>query len=472
MQPRFNSISAYEDEISKHQEALKALNKQQFNLMLKNDVMGMDALDAPIKQAEKDIDNLKLEMYEVMGAYERGRKGNQLLEDDGKSYINGMLHAYGNIGDGLKTEKERKEEAERKGMLHVYGNMGDGLKAEQQHDAFFGYRPEDYEEPSDALFGKRPRDYEGETGGNNSGGGYRDFLREQRDKDEAINKTESVNSIWDLGYPTGPSPVEGPPPREEDMDKYNEDVEESLAAGETGLKKWWDRVADFAQTLLGGENDTESLPGPQPQAPPSEFVWEEKDDTEDAEKRKRDNESFEPALQELIEFSNKNQTDDISAYAKAVVDKIINNEKLDKAGFFQVDPTSIDSVYLISMEDADVELEVLSQAALPQYGGQGTEPQENLEKLKQLFWPPGGNEVTTVIGVIVDAIKEHYNPGQILQPGDVRITVTSPNPIGNQSDINIESYGIDYFFRGADLLYSKEKNTGVIAWGEKYKKYQ
>ncbi len=80
-------------------------------------------MDAPIKQAEADIDNLELEMYEVMGANEWGKKGNQLLEDDGKSYVNGMLHTYENIGDGLTAEQERKEEAARKGMLHAYGNM-------------------------------------------------------------------------------------------------------------------------------------------------------------------------------------------------------------------------------------------------------------------------------------------------------------------------------------------------------------
>ncbi len=39
-------------------------------------------MDVPIKQAEADIDNLKLEMYGVMGAYQRGKRGNQLLEDD------------------------------------------------------------------------------------------------------------------------------------------------------------------------------------------------------------------------------------------------------------------------------------------------------------------------------------------------------------------------------------------------------
>ncbi len=51
IQPRFTSISAYENEISKQQKAVDALHHQQFNRMLKNDVKSMNALDAPIKQA-------------------------------------------------------------------------------------------------------------------------------------------------------------------------------------------------------------------------------------------------------------------------------------------------------------------------------------------------------------------------------------------------------------------------------------
>ena len=46
--------------------------------MLQNDIPGMAALDEPIKQAEQDIDNLKIGMGEVMGANVHGPSGNQL----------------------------------------------------------------------------------------------------------------------------------------------------------------------------------------------------------------------------------------------------------------------------------------------------------------------------------------------------------------------------------------------------------
>ncbi len=45
------------------------MNKQQYHYMLQNDIPGMDALDEPIKRAEQDIDDLKMEMYGVMGAF-------------------------------------------------------------------------------------------------------------------------------------------------------------------------------------------------------------------------------------------------------------------------------------------------------------------------------------------------------------------------------------------------------------------
>ena len=74
IEPRFGSVTAYEDEIKKQQKAVDALHKQQFNLMLKNDVAGMAALDEPIKNAEAEIDDLKREMYSGMGAYEHGKR--------------------------------------------------------------------------------------------------------------------------------------------------------------------------------------------------------------------------------------------------------------------------------------------------------------------------------------------------------------------------------------------------------------
>lgn len=68
----------YEDEINKQQKAVDALHHQQFQLMLKNDVAGMAALDEPIKRAETDISNLKHELGEVISANVRGKRGNEL----------------------------------------------------------------------------------------------------------------------------------------------------------------------------------------------------------------------------------------------------------------------------------------------------------------------------------------------------------------------------------------------------------
>ena len=277
-----------------------------------------------------------------------------------------------------------------------------------------------------------------------------------------------LNYPWELGYPAGPSPLEGPPPREEDMDKYEENVEESTAVGKAELSKWMNNVLDF---FKGNKNESESLPGPQPQAPPSEFVWEESEEQPPKEEiDKSDLDSFKNALGGLVDFAMQNNTDDVSGYAKEVLDSITESGAMDKAGLFQTDPFSYGAVYVMPMDDAEVELEVLSQAALPQYGGEGTELQDYIDKVKQLFWPPFSNEITTVLGVIEGAIEDHYNPGQILQPGDTRLTVTSLKPIGNQEDTSESRYTIDYFFRGSELLYSKDKNTGEIMWGQKYNK--
>ena len=115
------------------------MNKQQYNYMLQNDISGMDALDEPIKRAEQDIDDLKMEMYGVMGAFVGSQWGSQqknnahatLPDASSDSYLRGMQHAYGNMGDGLAAEQVRKQAGKQKGMLHAYGNVGDGIVAEQ-----------------------------------------------------------------------------------------------------------------------------------------------------------------------------------------------------------------------------------------------------------------------------------------------------------------------------------------------------
>ena len=394
--PKLGSISAYQGAIKDGQKKLDDLNHQQYLLMLQNDIPGMAALDEPIKQAEQDIDNLKIGMGEVMGANVHGPSGNQLT-------------GSGWFGRVMGLEEQEEEE----------------LRAPSHGKPLFA-----------------------------------------RD-DAKAHVTGLEYPVWP-GYPTGPSPVEEPPKGEEDMEEYENDVEESLATGDEGLKKWLDQVSAF---ISGDKNDTESLPGPEPQAQPSAFIREEKEnDPKDDEKREEDYKAFGEALGGLADFSEKNNTDDISAYVKAAIEKIENGEEIDKAAFFQTNPYSYGSEYIIPMGDVDVELEVLSQVALPQYGGNGTELQEMIDKVIQLFWPPFGNEITTVLGVAEGAIEDYYNPGQILQPGDTRIRVTSSKPIANQANTGELSYMIDYFFRGAELLYSKDNNSGEIVWGDNYKK--
>ena len=122
------SIDVNNKEIDNKEKALAALNKRQFELMLNNDAAGMDALDKDIAEAEKRRDMLKTQLGQVMGADIRGQRGNQLTQTDSGSYIDGMLHAYGNIGDGVKAEQERKNEAAAyQGMLPAHGNIGDGV---------------------------------------------------------------------------------------------------------------------------------------------------------------------------------------------------------------------------------------------------------------------------------------------------------------------------------------------------------
>ena len=188
MEPRFYSVTAYEDEIKKQQEQLKAIHKQQFTSMLKNDGSTVDALEKQYKATEKEISDLKHELGEVMGANVHGKQGNQLLdgerwggyapeENEKHSPNRGSMSPTGNVAKtGLNMSSGKPQFVTNNTAAHVTG-------LDDEPDAFFGYRPEDYKEPSDALFGKRPKDYEDEKGVINSGGGYADFFKEQREEE-------------------------------------------------------------------------------------------------------------------------------------------------------------------------------------------------------------------------------------------------------------------------------------------------
>jgi len=128
-------------------------------------------MEKEYKATQQAIDSLKTGMDEVMGANVHGKSGNQLL------------------GNG------RPQFAANDTKAHLTG-------LDDKADSLFGKKPEDYKEPADSLFGKRPQDYEGKKGVTNSGGGYADFFRDQREKDETdgqhSNELEEVKNAVDV----------------------------------------------------------------------------------------------------------------------------------------------------------------------------------------------------------------------------------------------------------------------------------
>ena len=170
----------------------------------------MDALEKQYQATEKEISDLKHELGEVMGANVHGKQGNQLLDDEKwGGYAPEEEHRTPNMGGispagnavkpGLNMSSGKPQFSVSDTPAHVTG-LNNGA------DSFFGYRPEDYKEPSDALFGKRPEDYEDAKGVTNSGGGYADFFREQREKDEKI---KLVGQIGDISNVVGNVPYKG-----------------------------------------------------------------------------------------------------------------------------------------------------------------------------------------------------------------------------------------------------------------------
>ena len=161
------------------------LNHQQYLLMLKNDIPGMDALDEPIKKAEQDIDNLKIGLGEVMGANVHGPSGNQLtgsgwfgrvmdeLSPDGTAAKQADALRAPNMGEtpaigakpGLHITNGKPLFTANDAKAHVTGLDDDGDKKGVTSSGG-GY--------ADFFRGQR----EGVT---DSGGGFADFFRNQRE---------------------------------------------------------------------------------------------------------------------------------------------------------------------------------------------------------------------------------------------------------------------------------------------------
>ena len=240
-----------------------------------------------------------------------------------------------------------------------------------------------------------------------------------------------------------PSPMTAPPPVEEgheDMEAYEEELADYYDAHDA-----WEEEVE-AERVAAEEQ---------------EVAKQQK--IAEIGKKAYDTIEIRSALGGLQSLSDSN---DIGEIIQEVIDSIDGGNELSDAGFFETHPMSFGSVYTFSVSSVDVQMEVLSQSTLPQYGGEGTDSQEGLKKLWQLLWPPFSNEVTTTLGVMEEAIEDYYNPGKNLKPDDIRITIISDYPVaGEPEDSNIK-YKVDYFFRGTEFLYSIVETTGVIEWGD------
>ena len=141
--PRFDSIAAFDSAIKAGQKNLDALHHQQYLLMLKNDVKGMAALDAPIKDAEKDLDGLKIGLGVTMGANIHGKAGNQLTQqNDGRAPQIGKPQFMKNDTPMHVAELSDKED---KGVTNSGGGNADFFRDQRNGDSKTGgneYPPE------------------------------------------------------------------------------------------------------------------------------------------------------------------------------------------------------------------------------------------------------------------------------------------------------------------------------------------
>ena len=202
MEPRFNSVAAYNDEIKKQQEHLKTIHKNQFASMLKNDGSAVDALEKQYKATEKSIADLKDELGEVMGANVRGKRGNQLLDDERwGSYVpeegekhspnKGNMPPIGNAGKPrLDMSSGKPQFAAKDTAAHVTG-LDDGA------DSFFGYKPEDYEDETD---GDTTYDYISEKDFNTQLTDMKKQLGMRETLARGYNDQMSASSLYDPKY--------------------------------------------------------------------------------------------------------------------------------------------------------------------------------------------------------------------------------------------------------------------------------
>ena len=183
-----------------------------------------------------------------------------------------------------------------------------------------------------------------------------------------------------------------------------------------------------------------------------------------------------PALETLFEVVGETGNNQIIEYTRELLYDINSGKKFDKPIDFITNSMQEamfgNEIYRKSFDDnSRAEMEVLNDATVVIYNGEGGTMDDIVMDLFGLFLPENadsdsstGDLVNYVLEEIVDSIKEHYEPGKILKDGDVRLSIQTYNQISEGN------YETEYYFRGDELLFSRNTETGEIIYGQNYDK--
>ena len=184
-------------------------------------------------------------------------------------------------------------------------------------------------------------------------------------------------------------------------------------------------------------------------------------DVIEPEKEKGEIDAIQETLESLLKYANESDNSDISIYIQKTIDNINQNGGFSNtAAWYQKELDLTENpVYVEEIDGTRIEMENLNEWRIHEFGGAGTQLQRIIDIVKTLIWPPGAKTGNTVLGAIEGAIEDYYNPGQVLQDGDVRITIQTPEQLSFGEKTN-------YFLRDGKLLYSIDTGTNKITWGD------
>ena len=227
-------------------------------------------------------------------------------------------------------------------------------------------------------------------------------------------------------YPPEPSPE--PMPQPPPVPNDHPDLEDYEA--EAG--KYWDEHDAW-------EDEVEKLNG---------VVQEAEEAAQEANKRKVQGDVID-TLKRIVE------SDEIE-------DDTFKNDVHKVLGFLETSGISGDpGTYVFDLDGRTAEVEVLETRRINRFGGEGAIDQDIFEQIISAMLGSVGTALDSLkaLGTTIDS---DFNPGVLLEPGDVRIRIGTT--VESEFGGNSAGTGLDYFFKDGKLLYAE--NFGQVIWGE------